>query len=161
MLLYNLTSIFCQTIKLKDSTKLSSSNQKIKSPSNDSSVRKRSGFQGQNNSSSSDLELVKLLAAELKNAGIPMSSNDLNDLVNAITKGGQGAMAVAMMITAEIAEIKLEQPNQGNTNSTTAKVTLSDTQLNEMIKKISKGKDSTLGISQFLKTKLIQAKKTQ
>ncbi len=37
---------------------------------------------------------------------------------------------------------------------------ISDMQLNEMIKKISTGKDSTLGISQFLKTKLNQAKKT-
>ena len=90
-----------------------------------------------------------------------MSSNELNDLANAITKGGQGAIAVATMISAEIAKIKFKEPSEGNANSTTAKVKLSDKQLNEMIKKISTGKDSTLGISQFLKTKLSQVKKSQ
>jgi len=161
MMLYNNTSIFCQTILKKDSTKLSSSNLKIKPPPNDSSVKKRSGLQGQNNSSSPDLEMAKKLAAELNNAGIQMSSNELNDLANAITKGGQGAIAVATMISAEIAKIKFKEPSEGNANSTTAKVKLSDKQLNEMIKKISTGKDSTLGISQFLKTKLSQVKKSQ
>ena len=153
-MLYNNTSIFCQTIIKKDSTKLSSSNLKIKPPPNDSSVKKRSGLQGQNNSSSPDLEMAKKLAAELNNAGIQMSSNELNDLA-------QGAMAVATMISAEIAKIKYKEPSEGNANSTTAKVKLSDKQLNEMIKKISTGKDSTLGISQFLKTKLSQVKKSQ
>jgi len=161
MILYNHNGIFCQTIQQKDTIKLSSSNPKIKSPPNDSSASKRSGFEEQTNSAGRDLAMAKKLAAELSNAGIPMSSNELNDVANAITEGGRGAMALAALIAAEISKIKYKQLNQGNTNSTTAKVELSDKQLNEMIKKITTGKDSTLRISQYLKIKLSQLKERQ
>ena len=62
--------------------------------------------------------LADLLAAELRAAGIPISSADLNELVDAMAKGGQGAVALATSILQSIAQIKAEPSSQGSPGAT-------------------------------------------
>jgi hypothetical protein len=99
------------------------------------------------------------LAQELSNAGISLNSDEINDLTNAITQGGQAGIALAESITTALSEAQSQQPNQGNTSPQNPATQLSQKQIADLITKLSTGNNSTLQISQILISKLNLLKK--
>jgi hypothetical protein len=57
--------------------------------------------------SQADKAVFEILNRELKEAGIPIDAKKLEDIANAITKGGQGAMALAMMVLFAVVELSV------------------------------------------------------
>lgn len=57
--------------------------------------------------SQADKAVFDILQRELKAAGIPIDATKLEDIANAITKGGQGAMALAMVVLFAVVEISV------------------------------------------------------
>ena len=103
----------------------------------------------------SDSALAKSLAEELKSIGVPTSEKELDEITQAMSAGGKGAMSVSQSLLGSITEIKKQQGNP----SSQKKVALSEQQVDKILEPIIKGKDSALRISRYLNVKLTQLKK--
>lgn len=120
--------------------------------------------------SAQEKALAERLAAELSAAGIPLSSADLNELVDALVKGGQAAVAVATSLLQSIAEVQADHTSQespgatdpvtaqGNPGSTGPVTAPSIQQVTNIITTITAANASS-PVSQFLQKKLNQQKR--
>lgn len=108
---------------------------------------------------STDEELLaRRLADELNNIGIEMNQKDIDSLVQAMSKGGKSAMALAQYLIATIAEQKREPPNDETTPARKPAATLSDQQVNAILQNCKNGKNVNLALTQFLVPRLILLK---
>jgi hypothetical protein len=117
--------------------------------------------------------LADQLAKALDNVGISVDPDDLSKVSNSITEGGEGAMAVAFMITTSITEAQVEQSNEGkptsgdptepasagNTTTSTSQFQISQKQADQFTAALSSEDDSSSQLSQLLLTELNRLKK--
>lgn len=114
-----------------------------------------------------DAQLAAQLAQALGSAGIDLTPQEINNLANAITQGGQQAVTLAEYLDMQIAGAQFQQPSQGSTAAgeptqqsiqggtiTGAPTRLSQQQITELMTLLSTGQNSTLQISQILVSKL-------
>jgi hypothetical protein len=127
-----------------------------------------SGSDSSNNEKSA---LAAELAQALENAGVALGPDDLTDIANALTNGGQSAMTLASFVSGAIAQpTPASQPrqtptggdptnlSQGNTTPS-ADGTSSQQQVDPIVAKLSLPQNSQLEISQVLIRLLSKAKK--
>src|SRR5262249_20297196 len=67
-----------------------------------------SEFTGSAQENKSEQELAQVIAQELQKMGVEVDPDKLNDIVDAITKGGEGGMALALSLAMNIAEVRSE-----------------------------------------------------
>ncbi len=101
---------------------------------------------------------AKRLADELNNIGIEMNEKDINSLVQAMSKGGRSAMALAQYLIITIAEQKIEPPNDRTTPAIKPAATLTDQQMNAILQNCKNDKNVNLALSQYLVPRLILLK---
>lgn len=101
---------------------------------------------------------ARALAAELANAGIAMDDKDLTAMAEAISAGGAGGMALAMMLTKSIAELSLEQAKASKTpgSSIPSTPTVSVAQVDAVSTKLPP--DDAQPLTRYLKWKLAQVR---
>ena len=112
--------------------------------------------------------LTARLAQELKNAGISLQPDDLRKLIDAITQGGQGATALAFMLTKSIAETEFQPsdtrpttsgdptqpPSDGNTVPSGSQLQISQKRIDQFMALLSSESDSSSQLSELFLNQL-------
>jgi hypothetical protein len=105
--------------------------------------------------STAEEKLLKMLADELNSIGIEISKVDLDAISDALTRGGQGAMALASMISTQIAKLKISPTYNGSPPATKTNATLPDVHIDDLVKNCKKNKNAKLALTQIIVPKLI------
>lgn len=108
--------------------------------------------------STAEEKMAKRLADELNSMGIEIKEGELNAIADAITKGGKGAMALAMMIVTEIAKVKSVPTNNGSSTANETYTKLPEKYLDDILRNCKTKKNAKLALSQFLVPKLVLQK---
>lgn len=102
--------------------------------------------------------LTKKLLNELSNSGVELKEEETEAIADAITKGGQGAMALATMITMQIAKLEGKLAEIGKTPTKITQATISDKYIDDILRNCRKRKYVNLALTQILVPKLLLLK---
>lgn len=108
--------------------------------------------------STAEEKLAKRLADELNSIGVEVNKKEVDALAGAMTKDGQGAVAFAMMISTQIAKLKISQPDNGGPSSKKTNATLKDVHIDSILQNCKKDKNAKLALTQIIVPKLILLK---
>lgn len=92
------------------------------------------------------------LAKELKDIGVPISESELKAIENALMRGGNGAMAIAMFIVNSIAEVKKDHNIPANTANSPQ--TFTPEQAKVLLEKLKERKADSLSLMKFVKPRI-------
>lgn len=107
-----------------------------------------------NNEEAARAAMAEKLANELKNIGVSLSQDDLTAIQNAMTSGGQAAMALARLINISITEIKENPDFKENDAAANSSGTFTKKQANALLAKLKLSRADSLELARFLKPRI-------